>query len=112
LEGSPEVIQSQATGGFSSSRLDSTAPTILKPEASLATEQEQAPTELYRSEKKALEDSPGGFIQNKSGLVGFNSTPVQKSPAIAAEGRNIELQESVGVRGAITGGFSVQINQQ
>jgi hypothetical protein len=84
------------TGGFSSnSRLDSTAPTILKSEGSLATE--QATTETYGSEKKTLEGSPGTIIYNRSGLVGFNkaqaSLTVQKSPAIrgsTVEGRDIK----------------------
>jgi hypothetical protein len=33
-------------------------------------------------------------MQNRSGLVGFSYPTVQESPAIATEGRDIELQES------------------
>jgi hypothetical protein len=97
MEGSPELIQQRQVnvcGGISSSHLDSTAP-ILKPEASLATE--QAPTEPYGRKKKTLEDSPG-IIHNRSGFVELNltsesHTTEEKSPTTTAEGRNIELQE-------------------
>jgi hypothetical protein len=59
----------------------------------------RARTSTNRTIRKQKEDL-GGFSrrvyskQEWVRLVGFNSTPVQESPAIAAEGRDIELRES------------------